>query len=299
MNPEAVPFLSIIIPTYNREKMITKTLESIKSQSCQKFELIIVDDGSTDDTALAVEPYISETIKYYKKENGERGVARNYGVAQSAGQYVTFLDSDDLLYPDHIEVAHQFINDHPEVKVFHSGYDIANSSGEILSSQKCAGKNINRELLKGNLLSCIGVFLRKDIATKFQFNENRELSGSEDWELWVRIACHHNFICTEKVTACMIQHNARSVLNINSDAIISRIHLAYDTVTSYPPFLKKYSRLLFYVKSHLFLYLSLHLAMSGDSKRAIYFFKEAVRANPSILFSRKPLGILKVMIGNL
>ena len=293
------PFLSIVIPTYNREKLITKTLESVKSQTCQDFELIIVDDGSTDNTSLAVKPYLNNSIKYFKKENGERGAARNYGVTQSIGQYVTFLDSDDLLYTNHVEVARQFVNEHSGAKAFHSGYDIVSDTGETLGSQNCSGKNINRELLKGNLLSCIGVFLKREVAIEFPFNENRELSGSEDWELWMRIGCHYDFLCTKKITACMVQHDARSVVNIHHDAIVRRIHLAYDTVTSYPPFIEKYSALSHFVKSHLFLYLSLHLAMSGRSRQSFYFLKKSVRASPFVFFSRKTMGILKVMIGNL
>ena len=100
---------SIIIPTYNREKFIVKTIQSVLSQTYTNFELIIVDDGSTDNTEKFVRNVKDNRIKFFKKENKERGAARNYGTNKAKGDYITFLDSDDLLYSKYLEEANRFI----------------------------------------------------------------------------------------------------------------------------------------------------------------------------------------------
>ena len=97
---------SIIIPTYNRAHLILKTLESVKNQSFVDYELIIVDDGSSDNTKEVVNKFILDNKlsnwHYFNKVNGERGAARNYGIEKATGLYVTFLDSDDLIYSNHL-----------------------------------------------------------------------------------------------------------------------------------------------------------------------------------------------------
>src|SRR5690554_3150909 len=89
---------SVIIPTYNRASLITKTIESVIDQSYQNFEIIVVDDGSTDNTKEVVKLIMDPRLKYFYVENGERGRARNIGTFHAEGKYVTFLDSDDLWY---------------------------------------------------------------------------------------------------------------------------------------------------------------------------------------------------------
>ncbi|MEQ9288849.1 MAG: glycosyltransferase family A protein [Cyclobacteriaceae bacterium] len=293
------PYFSIILPTYNRSEFIGDTIKSIKTQTFHDFELIIVDDGSTDNTHQIVTPFLNEKIKYFKQQNRERGAARNFGVKKSNGTYITFLDSDDLLYHNHLQVAKDYIEKHPNTSIFHSGYEIKNNLGKVLGTQDCSKIDINRALLAGNPLSCIGVFLKKEIAQEFPFNENRDMAGSEDWELWVRIACHYQIQCTGKITASLIHHEERSVINIKNDKIIERINLAFQEISSYPPFIKKYGQFLTWVQSHLFLYLSLHLALDKSKKTSIYYLWKAIQLSPPNAFSYKTAGILKALIKSL
>ena len=83
------PYFSIVIPAYNRAHLISKTLDSVLNQSYENFEVIIVDDGSTDNTEEVVKPYLADQrFRYYWKSNGERGAARNFGVLKSNGEFV-------------------------------------------------------------------------------------------------------------------------------------------------------------------------------------------------------------------
>src|SRR5258706_16379849 len=101
---ENAPLFSVIIPTYNRAEFITRTVNSVLSQTYKSFEIIIVDDGSTDNTENILDPLLKQhsNISYLKKNNQERGAARNFGSYHAKGDYVTFLDSADILYPQHL-----------------------------------------------------------------------------------------------------------------------------------------------------------------------------------------------------
>ena len=112
---------SVIVPTYNRESFIVKTIQSVLSQTYLNFELIIVDDGSTDNTEQVVKKIQDKRIKYYKKKNAERGAARNHGTNKEKGGYITFLDSDDLLYSKYLEEANSFIKK-IDLKIFFINY---------------------------------------------------------------------------------------------------------------------------------------------------------------------------------
>src|SRR4051812_11846739 len=96
------PFFTIVIPVYNREDILHKTIESIIAQTFSDYEVIIVDDGSTDKSYEVAKRYESGIIKIFTKENGERGAARNFGANKAGGRYVNFFDSDDLMRADHL-----------------------------------------------------------------------------------------------------------------------------------------------------------------------------------------------------
>src|SRR5258705_128554 len=108
---ENAPVFSVIIPTYNRTEFMTRTIQSVLDQTFKSFEIIIVDDGSTDNTETILQPLIQQhsNISYFKKKNEERGAARNFGIMRAKGNYVTFLDSDDIFYPGHLQEAMELL----------------------------------------------------------------------------------------------------------------------------------------------------------------------------------------------
>jgi GT2 family glycosyltransferase len=110
----ALPLFSVIIPSYNRGQFITATLESVFAQEFRDYEVIVVDDGSTDDTARRLEPFIGR-IKLLHQANQGPGAARNLGVRNANGEYIAFLDSDDLWFPWTLATYAQIIQekDHP------------------------------------------------------------------------------------------------------------------------------------------------------------------------------------------
>src|SRR5437764_8362427 len=96
------PFISVVVPSYNRADLIGKTLRSLQQQEYDQYEIIVIDDGSTDNTEEVVKAIGDQRISYIKKGNAERAAARNFGARIAKGEYVNFFDSDDLALPNHL-----------------------------------------------------------------------------------------------------------------------------------------------------------------------------------------------------
>ena len=290
-NKTNTPFFSIIVPTYNRADRIGCTLLSVLNQTYCDFELIVVDDGSTDDTAEIVKKFLDGRLAYMKKKNEERGAARNYGINLARGRYITFLDSDDRLYPHHFQVAHDFILKEKFPPFFHSGYEIRDEDSKVISKVVSKGGGLNNKLVKGNFLSCIGVFVRAEIVKKNLFNEDRALAGSEDYELWMRLACQYPLLGIPQVTAFMIQHKERSVVNFNAEKLEKRINLVRENLQKDQSVSSFYKDKLKVMSAHLDMYLALHLLMKKNRKKAFRYMKGAIKSHPRTLLTRNMLSL--------
>ncbi len=115
------PFFSIIIPTYNRAYCIGNAIQSVVDQIFTDWELIIIDDGSTDNTKSVVESFNDERINYYWQENQERSAARNNGIKMSKGEWICFQDSDDEYLNNHLMILHEGIIEHKNSYVLRTG----------------------------------------------------------------------------------------------------------------------------------------------------------------------------------
>ncbi len=290
---------SIIIPTYNRAKFIKKTIHSILNQSYVHFEIIVVDDGSSDNTEDIVKEIQDSRVNYYKIKNSERGAARNVGIAKSKGDYITFLDSDDILYSHYFYTAKQLIESHNFPFFAHIGYEMRNEENKVVLRINNLKSNDYNMLLQGNPLGCIGVFLKKEITSEYRFNEDRNLSGSEDWELWFRILARFGIITDSTICACMLHHDARSVVNTNENKLILRKNIALNSIFSDSYVIKRYATKKNYIESYFDTYIALHLALEGNITAALKYFKYALQKNMYILFSKRSLVICKLWILNL
>ena len=289
-------FFSIIIPTYNRANSIGKVIDSILFQSYPNFEILIIDDGSTDTTSDVVGTYSDIRIRYFKKWNEERAAARNFGVKLAKGDYITFLDSDDYLLPDHFYIARDFIRNNNMLPWFHLPYSILKEGKELFSTCGFQDKD-GMELLNGNFLSCMGVFLRADVAHANLFNEDRELSASEDHELWIRIASQYSLKVGVGLTSVLVQHDARSVSITEPKKLIRRQELFLKYVFENfktRDFIGKNSAK---VRSNSLSYVSLHLALTGKNKlTCIFYLLKSIWLYPFFLSSRRFSAIVKHLI---
>ena len=269
-------------------------MNSVLDQKYANFEVIIVDDGSTDDTKKEVSTINDNRVSYYKIKNGERGAARNYGANKAKGDYVYFLDSDDILYPSHLETAIQFIKDNETPPIFFLKYEITNMDGSKTQIPFLQGSLNEMLLTKGNILSCHGVFLKRKIAIEHPFNPDRQLAGSEDYELWVRLACYYEILYSNEITSTLISHEDRSVLNMEKDKLINRQELFFKYAFQNEAFLKKYGTYKQRIKSNFFSYTALHLALTKKYPLAsLKYLMIAFWHYPKVVFNRRFLGTIK------
>jgi len=120
------PLISILMPVYNRRHLIQRALHSVFSQTLEDWELIIIDDGSTDDVEEDIVPLLQRHANFRYMKHARRGVAasRNIGIHAAMGSYITFLDSDDEYRNDHLELRVSFFNQYPEVDIIHGGVEL-------------------------------------------------------------------------------------------------------------------------------------------------------------------------------
>ena len=288
------PLFSVVIPTYNRATFIAKTIDSVLRQSFQDFEMIVVDDGSTDNTAEIIASIQNPRLSYHPKQNEERAIARNTGATLSKGRYVTFLDSDDLVYEQHLETAAEFIDKHNEPEFFHLGFEIKDAEMQSTRPGSVLPDIANECLIAGNQLSCNGVFVRRDIALKHPFNPERALSGTEDYELWLRLASRYPLYCDNSVTSVIIQHDARSVVTTDREKLEDRIRLLEKFVLQDQEFVKRFGKRVAEFKANNRLYIALHLALAkSDRLGAIGYLFRAFRESPTAIKQRAFYGTLK------
>ncbi|MFN4234273.1 MAG: glycosyltransferase family 2 protein [Bacteroidia bacterium] len=287
---------SFIIPTYNRGHLIVNTLQSLITQTYPHFEIIVVDDGSTDNTEEIVKSIHSDKIRYFKIPNSERGYARNFGASKATGLYLNFFDSDDIAYPNHLQTAYQIISENNNIPFFHLGYD---SLGHSKKNTSFSGNKqlLNKNLIKGNPLSCNAVFIHKDIFQQFRFNEDRTISGLEDWELWLRISTKYEIKHFPIITSAIIQHENRSVLQTDKNKLIQRVTTFMNIVLNNKNIIDNYRPQLHLFKCSCYTYISLHLALTGKHKKdTLYYLLKGIKENPSFIFQRRFFAILKHLL---
>lgn len=163
---------SIIIPTYNRANMIGKAIDSILAQTYTNWELIIVDDGSTDNTKDVVQAYNDNRINYFYQENKGRSAARNYGIDMSEGDYISFLDDDDCYLPDFLIEFNRFIHVNDIKKGLIVGNAIENINGNLTKvPERIKGNNFVKNYWKYNDISINSFVISSDVVKKYKFPE--------------------------------------------------------------------------------------------------------------------------------
>ncbi|MFA6149736.1 MAG: glycosyltransferase family A protein [Chitinophagaceae bacterium] len=296
---KSTTFFSVVIPTYNRAKFISKTINSLLSQSYSNFELLIVDDGSTDNTEEVVKEIKDERIQYYKIQNGERGAARNYGASVAKGDYINFFDSDDIALPNHLEVAANLLKEeHNDVAWFHLGYAWADADGEVFRDvNNFTGQTLNAIMHRGNSLSCNGVFIRKDIIEAHQFNEDRNLSASEDYELWCRLTARFPLYYSNIITSLIIDHDSRSVRKINLKPLLVRLELLIHYLKNDKEVIAYFGKNFKRIEMEANSYIALHLANEPKHKlHSILFLFKSILNKTEILRNKRFYATIKNII---
>ena len=190
-----MPLISVIIPIYNGEKTIRETIDSVLNQTLQNFELIIINDGSNDSTLEIVSTISDSRLKVFSYPNAGISTSRNRGISHSIGEYISFIDADDLWTPDKLEAQLKALQENPESAVAYSWTNYIDESGQSLDrgSYMTVNGDVYAKLL---LIDFVGsgsnpLIRRHALIEVGGFDES--LSTSADWDMWLRLAVHYHF----------------------------------------------------------------------------------------------------------
>lgn len=185
--------VSVIIPSFNSSQYLKESIDSVLSQTYKKFEIVVVDDGSTDDVEEVVAPYISSgAIHFLKKENGGPAPARNLGIRNSSGELIAFLDADDVWKQDKLEEQLPLFSDE-KIALVYSDMEFFGAPFRFSRYSDMAGGfyegDVLYNLLKGNFIPNSSVVVRRKILEEVGlYNEDPELFAVEDYDLWIKVA---------------------------------------------------------------------------------------------------------------
>jgi glycosyltransferase involved in cell wall biosynthesis len=229
-NTISQPLVSVIIPTYNYGALIVETLKSLGRQTLTDWECIVVDDGSTDDTAEIVARFAESErrVRYIWQQNQRQAVARNTGLAAAKGKYVQFLDADDLLEPRKLEFQVKYLESHPGVDIVYGGVRYFTAAGidenlhslgddnlPWMSESSGQGRNMIAALLHKNTMVINASLTRRTVVEQVGPFDER-LTPAEDWDYWLRCAVagkRFQYDNVEDARALVRAHEASSSRN--------------------------------------------------------------------------------------
>ena len=185
------PLVSVIIPTYNRGWILQEAIESVLTQEFGDFELIVVDDGSTDNTRDILNAY-KEDIIILRQANKGVSAARNMGIASTSSRFIAFLDSDDLWLPDKLSTQIAFFDAHEDALICQTGESWMRNGVRV--NPKNRHRKFSGDIFQGSLALCLispsAVMLRRSLFEEVGvFDES--LPACEDYDFWLRISCRH------------------------------------------------------------------------------------------------------------
>jgi len=216
------PFFSIIVPAYNRAYILPRTIQSVLDQTFSDWELIVIDDGSKDNTATMMKGYTDPRIHYHYQENKERSAARNNGIRNAKGKYICFLDSDDEFLPTHLSALFELIEKEKEpVALFYSNCFMVYEDGtkrELISTvQKGDGWHVF--FLKNSIIPA-RICIHQDVLKEIKFRE--DIVIVEDTVLWTSIAIKYPVYHLNQSTVNYHWHDDNSV-NIAKNCFLPRL----------------------------------------------------------------------------
>ena len=232
---ETGPKVSVIIPTYNRAPYIGDAIRSAAGQTYRNLEIIVADDGSTDDTAAVVRG-LGEAVTYLSlPHRGQPAVTRNRGLDEATGDFIAFLDSDDLFVPHKLALQLSTFESEPRAGLVYSdGFffreDPTRPTGALLRGMSTPSGDVLPELLRGNFLVSPAMLLisRSCLDVVGAFDEDPDLHVAEDYELWLRLAVQFPVIYAPGEVAAVRRHEgsiSRNVAPLRGCALLAMAKL--------------------------------------------------------------------------
>ena len=219
-----MPEVSVIIPAYNSARYVTDAVDSVLAQTFKDFEVLVIDDGSTDDTESVMRRYGSQ-VRYIRQQNGGVSVARNRGIRESRGRYVAFLDADDTWYAHKLERQLAAIEKQADYRVCYSAFTVVDSDLMPLGITRSdrSASALDDLLTRGNVVGSIcTVICERSLLTEAG-DFDSALSQCADWDMWVRLAAITDFLYLDEPLVTYRQHNSnmsRSAPLLEHDSLL-------------------------------------------------------------------------------
>lgn len=278
--------VSVVIATYNSMDYLPETLESVLRQTFTDFEVLLVDDGSLDSTVQWASGLVDPRIRFISQENHGVCVARNTGIAYARGEYVTFLDSDDLWEPTKLEKQVRCLENNPELGLVHTWLALiderGNLTGRVLASN--AEGDVWKQIVQKNTVACSSTMVRRccfEVAGVFDAN----LRVAEDWDMWIRLADRYKFgLIKEPLVRYRQRINSKSK---NYPARIKDFHQIIEKAFQSAPLELLHLKEQSYGNVNLCVAWKCLQGTNKDYKMANDFRREALRHYPQLRYSQE------------
>lgn len=283
-----MPKISVVIPVYNGAKTIRETLESVLNQTFSDFELIVIDDGSSDSTVNIVNQIQDSRLKVFSYSNAGTAMSRNRGIYQSTGEYISFIDADDLWTADKLEAQLKALENNPQTAVAYSWTNCIDESSKFLrrGGHTTANGDVYAQLLVVNFLANGSNPLIRKQALKEVGEFDKSLVGTEDWDMWLRLAARFHFVAvpTPQILYRQIPDSVSSNVARQEKEVLKAINLAFSRAPESLGYLKKYAL------ANNYKYL-IYKALQGTPTKekafaSMRFLYHAVINDPSLLKAR-------------
>jgi glycosyltransferase involved in cell wall biosynthesis len=293
-----MPKISVIIPAYNAEQTIRETLQSVQRQTFTDFELIVINDGSQDKTLEILHTIKDDRLKIFSYENGGLPAARNRGIERATGEFISFIDADDLWTPDKLELQFSALQQNPDAGVAYSWVVCRFEKGEsvffVNASSPIFAGNVYPNLLLGNFIgNGSNILVRRQVIESVG-NFDTTLKSFEDWDFYLRLASLWPFVVVpqrhiiyRKTSASMT-----SKAKIMEEQGLRLIEKAYCSAPPELQYLKRQTLSNFYC---FCAELNLDVLYNTERKRALQAQNKlysAIRIYPKILLKRNVQGLV-------
>jgi glycosyltransferase involved in cell wall biosynthesis len=287
-----MPQISVVIPAYNAERTIIETIKSVQQQTFQDVEIIIINDGSKDKTVELVQSIQDESLQIFSYENGGVALARNRGFSHATGEFIAFLDADDLWTADKLQLQLTALEQNPKAGVAYSwtcfmDVDEDGKPFSFLPSPKYSfAGNVYEKLLVSDFIhSSSNTLIRREaIESTGEFDPT--LKSCEDWDYWLRLAAHWHFAVVPKhqILYRRTPGSMSSKVEVMKEASLIAMEKAYQAAPPELQYLKSYTLTSFHIYCAS-LYLQHRTDLSGVSQARQHLWS-AICLQPKTLLNK-------------
>jgi glycosyltransferase involved in cell wall biosynthesis len=273
--------VSVIIPTYNQGNYLRQAIQSVLAQSYADFEVIVVDDGSTDNTSAVVGDLSDPRLRYARQANGGLSSARNTGIRNATGSFLSYLDSDDLFLPEKLRLLVALLEENPNLGLVAGQAVLIDETGQSLGEVFDKGlPEDSSQLLLGNPLHVGSVLLRREWQERAGFFDEG-LRSYEDWDMWLRLARAGCPMASVSQPVSLYRFHAAQMTRIG-DQMTQATFSVLEKIYREPALPEKWESMRDDAYSRAYLRAAAQAYTAKEFSRATAYMREAVRLSPEL-----------------